>query len=183
MNRPANIGISESFRARFTAVEFAQIFAGASSLDIRLELVDGYLERMTPPMGGHSTRQAAIVGTLWAALRERAVAEVGIELDGNTVLVCDAAILHRPMNEQRFLRPDEVMVAVEVAETTLDRDLGLKRLAYARAGIPHYWVIDGPHAVVHVFDQPENGDYASVTLVPFGQRLMIPGTDAAIVIG
>ncbi len=56
MNKPANVQVFESFRARFTTSEFAQVFAAAVPLDIRLELVDGYLERMTPPIGAHPAR-------------------------------------------------------------------------------------------------------------------------------
>ena len=183
MNKPANVQVSESFRARFTTGEFAQVFAAAVPLDIRLELVDGYLERMTPPMGAHSTRQTAVSGMLWSVLQERAMVEAAIDLGDDTVLVCDVAILYRPMSEQRFLRADEVIVAVEIAETTLDRDLGLKRTAYARAGIPHYWVVDGPHGQVHVFELQPHGDYGPATLIPFGRALPIPGTDRTIVIG
>ncbi|GAA3724307.1 hypothetical protein GCM10022268_35520 [Sphingomonas cynarae] len=120
---------------------------------------------------------------LWSVLQERAMVEAAIDLGGDTVLVCDVAILHRPMSEQRFLRADEVIVAVEIAETTLDRDLGLKRIAYARAGIPHYWVIDGPHARVHMFELQPHGDHGPATLIPFGRALPIPGTDRTIVIG
>lgn len=91
--------------------------------------------------------------------------------------------MHQPIDEQRFLRADEIIVAIEIAETTLDRDLGLKRVAYAHAGIPHYWVVDGRQAQMHAFTLQADGDYGDAIRMPFGQSLMIPGTDRTIVIG
>ena len=183
MNKPAQVDSSGSFTARFTVGEFAQLLVAAGQLDIRLEFVDGHLHRMGPPMGAHSTRQTTVLGTLWALLRDRVMVEAGIDLGDDTVMVCDIVILHQPMDEQRFLRADEIVVAIEIAETTLDRDLGLKRVAYANAGIPHYWVVDGRQAQVHAFTLQADGGYGDAIRMPFGQSLMIPGTDRTIVIG
>jgi Uma2 family endonuclease len=82
----------------------------------------------------------------------------------------------------RILQPAEVELAVEVAETTLSRDMGMKRMKYAAAGIAHYWVIDGERSRVHVWGEPVNGDYAQIATVRFGEPLAVPGTDATIVI-
>ncbi len=40
--------------------------------------------------------------------------------------------------------PDDVLVLIEVAESSLRYDRGEKRSRYARAGIPEYWVVDIP---------------------------------------
>ena len=71
---------------------------------------------------------------------------------------------------------------VEVSETTRDRDMGMKRVKYASAGIPHYWVIDGERLVVHVWGEPVNGDYAQISTVRFGEPLAVPVTGRTIVI-
>jgi Uma2 family endonuclease len=49
------------------------------------------------------------------------------------------------------LRADEVFLVVEVADTTLRTDLGVKAAIYARHGLGEYWVIDvrAPRLVVH----------------------------------
>ena len=183
MNKPAALQPSESFAARFTTAEFAELFAGAASLDIKLELVDGCLARMTPPMGSHSSRQTAVVGMLWSIMRDRTMVEAPIDLGDDTVMVCDVAILRHPVAEQRFLRADEVVLAVEIAESSLARDLGLKRAAYARAGIPHYWVVDGTAAQTHVFELAAAGDYGQGRIVAFGTPLIVPDSDRTIVLG
>ena len=42
----------------------------------------------------------------------------------------------------RVPEPSDVLLAIEVAVSTLATDTETKRLEYARAGVPHYWVVD-----------------------------------------
>ena len=181
MNKPANI-MTASGNTRFSKAEFVRICGAGLLHDIRLELVDGRLERMTPPMGVHSNRQTRIVVTLWQSFGDRAVVEAGIEIDDETVLISDIAVLRAPMREHRFLKPEEVTLVIEVAETTADRDLGIKRIRYAEAGIAHYWVVDGVRSIVHVYGGPQDGVYQQLAVVPFGEPLAVPGSDRTITV-
>ena len=85
-------------------------------------------------------------------------------------------------SDHAFFAPAEVLLAVEIAETTLNRDLGLKRQLYAEAGVSNYWVVDTARRVTHVFGNPEDSDYGSVRTVPFGEPLAVPGTTATILL-
>jgi|SRR5579884_2638710 len=51
--------------------------------------------------------------------------------------------------------PGDVALVIEVADTTLDRDLGLKLRSYARAEVPIYWVLDLLSLTLHVFSNPD----------------------------
>jgi hypothetical protein len=53
----------------------------------------------------------------------------------------------------------DLLLAVEVSDTTLGHDLEEKRLRYAAAGIPAYWVADIVGQTLHVFADPRDGDY------------------------
>lgn len=59
--------------------------------------------------------------------------------------------------------PENVALIIEVADSTLERDRGVKRMIYARAGIPMYWIINILESVVEVYDNPsgpsEEADY------------------------
>lgn len=181
MNKPATIAAPVSFKARFSTSEFITLCDAA---DLWLELVDGELERMSPPAGADGERQATISALLWNALRGRELkvtGEIGIDLGSDTVLACDAAVI-REIDGNRFLRPDVLLLVVEIAETTLARDMGMKRERYAAAGIPEYRVVDGVRSVVHVCHEPVDGDYANVRTLRFGEALAVPGTDQTIVI-
>jgi Uma2 family endonuclease len=73
-------------------------------------------------------------------------------------------------DDERFTNrnpgPDDAVLIVEVAETSLTRDRGEKRDLYARAGIPTYWIVNLVDRRVEVFEKPENGAYTVTTVVP-----------------
>ncbi len=171
-------------RAHFTTAEFARMCGLGAFDDMKVELVDGELERLNKPMDMHASRQAMIVGMLWAALdagRQALIrAEIGIDMGGDTVLACDAALLRMPLGENRWPRPDELLLVIEVSETTLGRDLGMKVPRYAAAGVPNCWVIDGPASVIHSYGRPVDGAYSDVTVIRFGESLSVPGTEITI---
>ena len=54
----------------------------------------------------------------------------------------------------RHPRPDEVVLVVEVADTSLDRDRGAKARIYARAGIPVYWIVNVVDRQLEVYEAP-----------------------------
>ena len=56
---------------------------------------------------------------------------------------------------------DDVLLAIEVADNSLEYNLRAKALAYARAGIPELWVVDIPHRQIHVFIHPSADGYQS----------------------
>ena len=179
MNQLARL--SSDTRARFTAPEFLHMVESGAFEGMKVELIDGELERMNPPMNGHSAAQANVVFYLAQRLGLAVVrAETGLVLNDSTVVACDAALLRQPLVENRFLTPHDVQLVIEIAQTTQSRDMGLKRMLYAQAGVPTYWVIDGVRRVVHVYADPVEGDYCSVHTVRFGEALAVPGSDAAI---
>jgi Uma2 family endonuclease len=51
--------------------------------------------------------------------------------------------------------PADVGLVIEISDTTLDRDLGLKLRSYARAGITIYWVLDLSSLTLHVYTDPD----------------------------
>jgi Uma2 family endonuclease len=60
--------------------------------------------------------------------------------------------------------PGEVQWVIEVADTTLARDRGVKLRSYARAGLPVYWIIDLAGQAVEVYTD------AKPTLSDYGKR-------------
>lgn len=186
MNKPAARMIAESSAgARFTTAEFMLMAASGAFDNMKIELVDGELERMTPPMREHARRQMMVAFRLNEATTASelvVLGETGIDLDDDTVLACDVALVRPAPPENRLVRAKEIVLAVEIAESTVVRDLGFKRAAYASAGIAHYWVVDGERAIVHVFAAPVNGQYTEGSIVRFGEPLAVPGTDRTIML-
>ncbi|MFN4231636.1 Uma2 family endonuclease, partial [Thermus sp.] len=53
----------------------------------------------------------------------------------------------------------DVLLLVEVAETSLDYDLNVKTPLYAKAGVPEVWVVDLVRDRVHRFRKPTGEGY------------------------
>lgn len=51
--------------------------------------------------------------------------------------------------------PEETALVVEMADTTLHRDRGIKKRLYARAGVPVYWVVNVNKLEIEVYSQPD----------------------------
>jgi len=64
--------------------------------------------------------------------------------------------------------PDDVLLVIEVAETSVLYDLGDKAELYARHGIPELWVLDLPEDRLMVHREPVTDGYASVAAIPRG---------------
>ena len=78
----------------------------------------------------------------------------------------DITILNRPAGQLgRNPGPGDIVLIVEVSDTTLDHDLGPKARLYARAGIQEYWVIDIKSRRIHQHRQPKTEGYASLRVV------------------
>ena len=191
MNKHAAIVCAEpepqvrSTPARFTAAEFMRMAEAGAFDDMKIELVDGELERMNPPMSNHSWYQSEVFAALLPIARAAglfALAETGLRVSETTIRACDVALVRtRPDTNRLFSAPD-IVLAVEIAETTLARDMGPKRTDYAQIGIAQYWVVDSARSVVHVFGEPIDGDYAQVRTIRFGEPLDVSGTDGTITI-
>ena len=169
--------------ARFTTAEFLRMGEAGAFDDMKVELVEGELVRMNPPMSAHAARQAKIAIRLSRLFAEsRIMGEVGVDLGNDTLVGCDVAVLREPVAENRLLVAADVLLVIEVAETSAARDTTFKRFAYAGGDIPHYWVVDGTRAVVHVYAAPVEGDYTRFQSIGFGEPLAVPETDGTITI-
>lgn len=71
--------------------------------------------------------------------------------------------------------PATAFLLVEVAESSLRKDLQIKAPLYAEAGISTYWLIDRPHGIVHVMTRPVDRVYTRIERVGAGGILTCEG--------
>lgn len=67
--------------------------------------------------------------------------------------------------------PSEALLVVEIADSSLPLDRGLKRTIYAEVGIPEYWIVDVNGRTVEVHTQPDGGYYGRVQILRDGDVL------------
>jgi Uma2 family endonuclease len=65
---------------------------------------------------------------------------------------------------RQHVSPEQVYLVVEVSDTTLKYDFEKKLLAYERACIPEYWIVDVPAARLRVFRLNTRGKYKETTV-------------------
>jgi Uma2 family endonuclease len=72
----------------------------------------------------------------------------------------DLAIVRGPEDryDERHPGPEDTAVAIEVSDSTLQRDRTLKAQVYARARIPVYWIVNLPQSLVEVYTDPSGPD-------------------------
>jgi Uma2 family endonuclease len=82
----------------------------------------------------------------------------------------DLAVLEESGSEygKRHPRGDELLLVVEVADTSLRQDLTTKRDLYARASVPEYWVLDLQSRRLIVHRQPAQGEYQHTAILTEG---------------
>ncbi|MCX5523698.1 Uma2 family endonuclease [Streptomyces bobili] len=67
-----------------------------------------------------------------------------------------------------------VVMVLEVTSTKPKADREVKRRCYARAGIPHYLLVDRETSEVTLLSNPGQDDYRKRFTVPFGKHLTLP---------
>lgn len=67
---------------------------------------------------------------------------------------------------------EDILLIVEVADSTLEFDRTIKRDLYAEAGIPEYWIVNLPDRCLEVFRSPLGGAYQQKQLIHAGEQLM-----------
>jgi Uma2 family endonuclease len=178
MNRPSQpLRFDNPAPARFSAGEFLRMAGLGAFDDMRVELDHGELVRMNPPYTAHAIVQAQVLKKLFRSLVStdvEVVSEISVLLPDDTIRAFDAAIIVRAALEEEVLRPQHVVLGIEVSDTTLNLDLGDKLRDYADAGIPVYWVVDVQARAVHVLQDPGGRDYRRRKIVRFEESLDLP---------
>jgi Uma2 family endonuclease len=149
--------------------------AGILSEDDRVELIEGEIIKMSP-IGSH---HAGCVNRLNTLLNRRAGQEAivsvqnPVRLDDYSEPEPDLALL-KPRADfyaQSLPTADDVLLIIEVADTSIDYDRDVKLPLYARAGIPGVWLANLPDDRVEAYSQPVNGVYQKVKYAERGDSL------------
>jgi Uma2 family endonuclease len=69
--------------------------------------------------------------------------------------------------------PSEIYLIIEVADTTLRTDCGIKAKIYAESGITDYWVLDVNNRQLHVFREPSQDGYQSRVILADGDSISL----------
>jgi len=166
---------SEARRRRFTVEEYHLMAeAGVLHEDDRVELIDGEVVEMAALGSGHIACVLRLTTLLTERLGRSAIVSVqnSVRLSDFLEPRPDVALL-RPREDfyaGRIPTAEDVLLLVEVSDTTLRYDRGEKAAFYARAGIPELWVVDLSGEEVTILSEPGGGAYSEAETVGRGGR-------------
>ncbi len=162
-----------------TVSEFTQMCeAGVFREDDRLELIEGEIIEMNPIGRRHATAVRRLNNLLTRRLGEEEAlvdAQNPVVLGDITEPQPDLALLRpRPDFYAEHPRSEDILLLIEVADTSLAYDREVKVPTYARYSVPEVWIADLNGAAVEVFRLPTAEGYASVERLDDPEAVVSP---------
>ena len=155
--------------------------------DDRVELIDGEIVLMSPINVPHAYCVKALTREFYTTASEQAVISVQdpIHLSANSEPQPDIALL-RPRDDMYAAAhptPDDILLLVEVADSTIDKDRNEKLPRYAKAGVPEVWIASLPDDWVERYRNPVEGEYTDVRQFSRGERIspeLLPDAELSV---
>ena len=157
---------TEILKKRFTTGDFhLMVEAGILAEHDRVELIEGEIIQMSPVGHRHWVRVNRPNNLFVRAFGERAVisCQSSVELSECSEPQPDIVVF-KPRSDfyaGKNPTPADVLLVIEVADSSLRYDREIKIPLYARAGIPEYWIEDAKRDVLHVHRDPAGETYAT----------------------
>lgn len=139
--------------------------------DERVELLYGVVVQMTPIGPPHCDTLDRLTRFFVLAFGERARVRVQGSFAASEVSEPEPDLAVVPERDYHDAHPDRAYLVVEVAETSLRKDRGLKARLYAESNVDEYWVVNLVEGCVEVFRKPDGGRYTEVFRAAKGDTL------------
>jgi Uma2 family endonuclease len=147
---------------REEAARLSELFPGE-----RLELIEGDLITKMGQKPAHAYVVALLTSLLAAAFPERVRVQLAIDIaDPKSEPEPDLVLLRGSIRDfaDRHPGPAHIALVIEVADTSVEFDRGVKSRLYARAGIAEYWIVDIPSRRTIVCRRPVGEEYRTVVM-------------------
>lgn len=145
------------------AAIMAMMDADALPFDGRIEMIEGVLIEMSPSKHRHARAHTQMILGIGRNVPDRfeLVTEPALYLTDELMLNPDLALLPKGVLCQNA-KGSDVALLVEIADSTLTRDLTEKARYYGQSGVCEYWVVDLPNRKLHIYREPKADGYGSV---------------------
>lgn len=141
--------------------------------DERVELIDGVVLRMSPESAPHGSTIQRLTQILVLALHPRAAVRVQSAFAASDGSEPEPDIAVVPARDYDDGHPSEAHLLIEVADTSLLKDRGVKASLYAQSGVSEYWVVNLPDKLIEVHTEVVQGAYTRVTPYHRGQTIRL----------
>lgn len=141
------------------------IASGVFEDDARVELIEGELHEMSPP--GPTHEHVIDLLTEWAVplglkhgFRVRIQNSIGLP-ESVSAPQPDMAWVRKRSYRQRRPQTRDVLLVIEVADSSLRFDRRTKGAIYAAAKIPEFWIVNCGQETIEVYRDPGKDGYAA----------------------
>ena len=174
-------------KRRFTRDEFHRMAeAGVFGEEERLELVDGEIVPMSPKGPRHQSAVRRTARQLrrvfneaeWTLMEDSALALANSRERYPDLLVAGGGDAEY---DDRVAEPADVVLVIEVSDTTLATDRDVKGLEYALAGIPEYWIVNLADRSLEVYRDPSPAGYGPRAVFQPGDQVPLAAAESALV--
>lgn len=170
------IAVSPVQRKRFREDEvYKMVEAGILPEEHGWELIDGYLmDKMSI-----GSKHASVVRKLTKLLERRfgdtvqVSSQNPVRIDEYNNPEPDIALL-KPREDfyaEGHPQPQDVLLLIEVADSSLEYDREIKKMLYARAEIVEFWLANLCDNTLEVYVQPKNGNYRLARILEPGETV------------
>ncbi len=162
----------------FTVKEYYQMFdAGLFANGERVELIRGEIIKMSPIGRRHAACVIRSSDVFTRKLGDRILlsAQNPLALDNTSQPEPDVVLLKRKADcyESGIPQPQDVLLLIEIADSTINSDRELKIPLYAEDGIIEVWLVDINNACIEVYRNPTATGYQDIQKYYRGQNLSI----------
>lgn len=137
--------------------------AGIFGEDARLELLEGEIYELSPIGSPHAACVTILHRLLTLKYSDKmiVISQNPIRLNDFSEPQPDIALLRwrDDFYKQEHPTPDDILLIIEVADSTVETDRSYKMPLYAKAGIAEMWLVNLPEEQIELFATPANGEY------------------------
>ncbi len=150
--------------------------------DERVELIEGVLHRMSPKGPSHAGVLSRILRLFITELGERAEVRAQDPVtDPHSASEPEPDLVLAAPREDNYVsrhpQPREVLLIVEIADTSLEADRSIKKQVYAAAGIEDYWIVNLVDNQIEVYREPMVFEDGTAT---YRQRMLYRAGDTVV---
>jgi Uma2 family endonuclease len=152
-------------------VEYAKLIELGAFQDEHIELLEGLLVPMSPIGPPHDSAVMKLNAILLPALIGRAAVRIQGSFAALDLSQPEPDVALVPPGDYDTAHPDRAYLIIEVAETSLSIDRGIKLRLYAACQVPEYWIVNLTERLIEVYSEPAGGAYGKVNRYEHGQSV------------
>jgi Uma2 family endonuclease len=164
-----------------TRAEYEELVRRGVLDDANVELLQGRVVCMSPQGDRHRIAVRRLARLFIRGLGDRAAVDVQASYAASDASKPEPDVAVLPPGDEIGTGARQAWLVVEVAETSLARDRGVKARLYAAVRIREYWIVNLVDDVIEVYRDPGPDGYARSTRHAPGDSLCVAGfTDVAV---